>query len=81
MTLHDFLSVCKDYNNLGWAIQEQLHAVVEDEESVHDQNSEAMRRVISFLKQAAELDVEDAGEWAETIKSKLAKPQVHADEE
>lgn len=48
MTLTDIIALAKAYNNLGWAIQEQLGSLIEGDDT--DLNPNALREIDKFLK-------------------------------
>lgn len=67
MDLREFLSLARAFSNLGWSVQAQFEAVVEDGEEVQDQNPSAMRAVLKVLRQLQSHDVDGARELADAI--------------
>lgn len=53
MTLKTLLDIARKYRSLGDAVSEQLDSVVADKASVDEQNPNALRRGLGFLKDAA----------------------------
>lgn len=50
MTIETLLDICEEYSNLGGAVTEQLCAVCGDMDTVEDQNPNALRMGVRFLK-------------------------------
>lgn len=70
MELYELVDLATDYTNLGWAVQEQLQAVV-DGEDLDDQNPNALSMIAGFLKRAGRLGVEDATDLEKDITDYL----------
>lgn len=54
MELHQLLFLCKLYDSLGWAVQDQLHSVIEGED-LEDQNPNALELIEDFLQKVINL--------------------------
>lgn len=52
MTLDDFLYHAKKLNDMGWAVGDQLQAIV-DHEGLEHQNPNALKMICNFLKEVA----------------------------
>ncbi len=67
----DMLEICRAWHKLGWAVQEQLTAVL-DGRPIGDQNLNAMEMVVDFLREMerfVELGVQDYRAWAELLQA------------
>jgi hypothetical protein len=58
MDLARLMEICKAYNKLGWAVQDQLHDVLENK-NYDDQNRNALELIKDFLNDASDV-CEDA---------------------
>ena len=56
MHVKEIIEICKDWNDLGWAVQEQLNAVVFDGANPADKNHNAMWHALKFLEQLNDVD-------------------------
>lgn len=70
MDLATFLRFAKRYNDMGWAVQDQLVDVAQGG-SMFDQNTNALEIVSKFLRHIGE-NVTDATELADEIDQFLA---------
>ena len=52
MTLEDFIELAQEWDQLGWAVQEQLtdSEARTDEEAFEDQNENALKMIATFLR-------------------------------
>lgn len=57
MTIEELLELCREYADVGWSIQEQLHAYVAAEDP-SELNPKALDVIDGFLHRAVELGVE-----------------------
>lgn len=73
MTLNQFIRIAKAYNALGWSIQEQLNGIVNQTQSLEDQNTNALEAITDFLENLSPM-IEDADDFADRIKGFLAEP-------
>jgi len=74
MTLDDFIRLADEYTSLGGSVQEQLKACIEnsDEETLGEQNSNALLYAADFLSSAASyLEDDDADMTADEIRTYL----------
>lgn len=55
MTIAEFLAVCKQYNDLGWAVQEQLGTVVRGGMNKEGINLNALEYIVQWLYEVQEL--------------------------
>lgn len=58
MYLNTFIRLAQGFNNLGWAVQEQLVAVLTDG-NVEDQNPNALRMIADYLETVKARSAED----------------------
>jgi hypothetical protein len=70
MSLETLLDMCKAYSELGWAVQQQLHAVA-DGEDMEEQNGNAVKMIRSFLSKAASVGVDDADVYVDSVDAYL----------
>ena len=56
MDLSELISLCTLYNNLGWAVQEQLDSVMQGED-LNDQNNNALEMIRDFLGDVLETGI------------------------
>lgn len=64
MELAEFIALADAYAKLGSAVQEQLKSVVDDEDSVHDQNPNALQLIKRFACNAADsLDADNDADF------------------
>lgn len=70
MELQDFVSLCQDFSNLGWAVQEQLTDVLDGEE-LEEQNPNALGMIRDFLKDAVSYAGEGALFGAEELADEI----------
>lgn len=75
MTLAELIRLCKAYNQLGWAIQEQLDQLMQDRTSVNELNSAAVDFIVEWLGEvhdvadpSCESLVDDVEELAKSIE-------------
>ncbi len=68
----ELLDLCERYRDMGWAVQEQLAAVIEGE-PIDEQNSNALEMIRKFLRKCDDAGVSDALEIADGIHDHLAK--------
>ena len=73
MQLDDLMELCRQFSNLGWAVQSQLRDVVAGDD-LDEQNPNALKMCASFLREAAALGVEGASDVADDIKRHLDQP-------
>lgn len=73
MELETFLDLCKQYSDLGWAVQKQLHSAVNGDEPLDELNNNALSEICHFLEQAGGDGVEGAEDEAERIKKHLGE--------
>lgn len=66
MNILTFVKLAKAYNDLGWAVQEQLHALL-DGAAAADQNPAALGLIRKLVR-----ELERAGVDCEAIESELA---------
>ncbi len=59
MDLHDFIELAREYQSLGWAVQEQLDDVL-DGESADDKNPNALRLIRTFLGKCERAGIDGA---------------------
>lgn len=60
MTIEQLLDLCKRYDDLGWAVQEQLHAVAEDPTTLDEHNPAALKLADErFLSAVQQLGLKD----------------------
>lgn len=71
MDLDHFISLAKDYDRLGWAVQEQLDAVLAGEDP-SAQNPNAMSLASDFLAKAADQYLEGADDALELVAEVVA---------
>lgn len=71
MHVTEIIEICKAWNDLGWAVQEQLNAVMFDGDNPADKNHNAMRYALTFLKQLN--DVDGCQEIIDRISEAIAK--------
>lgn len=50
MTLEELINLCKSYTSLGWAIQEQLDSVIEDDMTEDNINENALGYIEGWLQ-------------------------------
>jgi hypothetical protein len=55
--LEDIIEIAKEYDGLGWALQEQLQSVL-DGEDLEDQNENALSMCRAFLRRVSEYGVD-----------------------
>lgn len=72
LELERFLELSERYKDLGWAVQEQLAAVLRGE-AMEEQNSNALKMIASFLWDASEI-IDGAEDMACEIDEYLAQP-------
>jgi hypothetical protein len=77
MDIYSVIEVCKEWDKMGSAVQQQFETVLEvlDQTGSLDQaydsgrlNSNALRYMQDFLRKIDRLGVEDAGEMAQEIE-------------
>ena len=76
MDLDDLLDLCKAYSDLGSAVQEQLHTLVDhgDRANPDDLNMNAVKMIVDeFLTDASKLQVAGAETAVEVALAWLAK--------
>ena len=66
----EMLDLCEKYRDMGWAVQDQLAAVI-DGEPLGEQNGAALEVIRKFLVYCDKAGVSGAFEVAEEIKSHL----------
>jgi hypothetical protein len=47
--LSEIIKLCKEYSELGWAIQEQLDKLLEDQNCLSELNPNAVKYIDAFL--------------------------------
>jgi hypothetical protein len=68
MDLTTILDICKEYNRLGWAVQEQLEKVIDDSDNIKEMvedgklNPNALKYIKTFLENIADLTGDETGE-------------------
>jgi hypothetical protein len=69
MDLDQLLKLAKEYDDLGWAVQDQLLNVVEDSspENVAEQSPEAIRMMKGWLEHADWAGVDEAAPLLEDL--------------
>jgi len=67
MYLEEIIEICKEYQNLGWAIQDQLDDIVSGKTDPENYNLNALYELIGFLQFAENWGLVDAGENIETV--------------
>ena len=55
MELHTFVRLAKEYQKLGWAVQEQLDDLLEDPQTLTEKNPTAVAMIESFMKRCARI--------------------------
>lgn len=58
MRIEELLEICRNYAYLGEPVSSQLHDLVENDESMDEQNPNALRYIADFLD-----DTASAFEW------------------
>ena len=74
MDLYDFLYLAKEFNDMGWAIQEQLQSIV-DGEDLEEQNVNALRHISRLLNKLEAHDVDTDG-LAERVEEHVLETMV-----
>lgn len=78
MKLEKLIELCREWNGLGWSVQEQAEGVILHAEDLEEQNSNALRMVADFLKSAERAGITDAEEYRGEIDRYLGCPKCHA---
>ncbi len=71
--LYSTMIIAKAYNDLGWAVQEQVDAVIEDssEETLCDQNVNALVLIAEFFETVAYNTEGDASDEATELAAEI----------
>lgn len=85
MELSDLIEICRQWDRLGWAVQEQLDSVAGGQ-PVAEQNPSAMEMVADFLREVDRIVAwcddgqlrEQVTDLAETIRDGLAETRMTA---
>ncbi len=72
MNIHELIELCRMYNDMGRAVQEQLERVL-DNESLDDLNPNALLIIRSFFRECELDDVGGGLEFKDIIDEQLAK--------
>ncbi len=75
MSIEELLELCQRYNDLGWAVQEQLASVV-DGEALEEQNLNALEMIRKFLRKCDDAGIAGALVIADGIKDHLEKQEA-----
>lgn len=68
MLADDFITIAKQYNDLGWSVQEQLQSVL-DGDRLEDQNINALKMIACFMHLAESYSIDfDTYEIDEYLK-------------
>ncbi len=70
MDTFDVMFFCDMYARLGWSVQDQLQDIVGGED-LEEQNPNAMKEMLPFLRLLEKNGVTDAGEHVKNIEAYL----------